>query len=735
MKTRSLLLALACISATLGSSVYAQSAQSKLSPALRNKFRTLSTSSSLIQVVVRFKSPQVVKGKGQLKNLRNSVEANIGSSIGQVRGNGNLKKLFSAQSINKAASELQGGQKLWLDNSVVLTISIAEAELLANLPNVEYVFDNFRIPAPKVQAQSATSAPAGTPWHLQKVGAPQMWAAGFRGQGIRIGTLDTGIDAGHPELAGKIQAFAEFDSEGKRTGGGPRDSGNHGTHTAGLLVGNTVGVAPGAKLLSALVLPPEGGTFAQVIAGMQWVIDPDNNAATDDGADVVSLSIGLPGLYTEFVQPTRNLINAGIIPVYAAGNFGPDAGTVGSPGAIPEAISVGATTQEGGVAPFSSRGPVAWTAPYNNSFNKPDLVAPGDTVTSSVPGGGYAALSGTSQATPLVAGSIAVLLSAKNNLNVDQIKSALYSSASKLGGGVNASSGNGLLNLPAAAQSLGITLSAPPPPAPTPPAPQPPTPPPPAPTPPAPQPPTGQARKLKTLLVMDDCTLDSKGTDALINFYRDPVKANANGAFVWVPGEQGNIPLAEMKKYQLLIWATGECYNGTLSGGDQQNLSQYLEGGGYLLLSGQDIGFEIGSSGFYTNYLKSKFVGDSSGNPRVDGSGVLQGASFILNGQGGARNQYYPDVIAPQNGSTLAGTWGTEGTKAGALTPQSVQSGAPAPTNKLLIKAQSVNEPAGAIVLNDAGKYRTANVSFGIESLSAAERSSVLGRLMAWFGR
>ncbi len=728
MKTRSLILAVACVSAALGSSTFAQSApsvQQKLSPALRNKFRTLSTSSSLVQVVVRFKSPQVVKGKGQLKNLRNSVEANIGSSIGQVRGNGNLKKLFSTQSLNAAANKLAGGEKLWLDNSVVLTVTLEQAELLANLPNVEYVFDNFRIPAPKVQAQSATTAPAGTPWHLQKVGAPQLWAAGFKGQGVRIGTLDTGIDPSHPELAGKLQAFAEFDGEGKRVAGAaPHDTGNHGTHTAGLLVGNTVGVAPSAKLLSALVLPPEGGTFAQVIAGMQWVIDPDNNAATDDGADVVSLSIGLPGLYNEFVQPTRNLINAGITPVYAAGNFGPGAGTVGSPGAIPEAISVGATTQEGAVAPYSSRGPVLWKDPYNNSFNKPDLVAPGDTVTSSVPGGGYAALSGTSQATPIVAGSIAVLLSAKPNLTIDQIKSALFSSAGKLGGGVNTVSGNGLLSLPAAAQALGIALSAPAPtPAPTP-----------TPTP-TPQPPSGQVRKLKTLLVMDDCTLDSKGTDALINFYRDPVKANASGAFLWVPGEQGAVPLSEMKKYQLLIWATGECYSGTVSAQDQSNLAQYLEGGGYLLVSGQDIGYEIGSSAFYQNYLKSKFVGDSSGNPRVDGGGVLQGATFILNGQGGAKNQYYPDVIAPLGGAALAGTWGTEGTKAGSLTPQSVQGGAPAPTNKLLIGAQSVNEPAGAIVLNDAGKYRTANVSFGIESLSAPERTNLLSKLMAWFGR
>jgi len=234
---------------------------------------------------------------------------------------------------------------------------------------------------------------------------------------------------------------------------------------------------------------------------------------------------------------------------------------------------------------------------------------------------------------------------------------------------------------------------------------------------------------------MDDCTLDSKGTDALINFYRDPVKANANGAFLWVPSEQGNVPLSEMKKYQLLIWATGECYNGTLSAGDQQNLSQYLEGGGNLLVSGQDIGFEIGSSGFYTNYLKSKFVGDSSGNPHLDGNSFLEGLGFNLNAPGGAKNQYYPDVIAPLSGATLAGTWANTGTRAGALTPQSVQGGAPAPTNKLVIKPQSANEPAGAIVLNNAGKYRTANLSFGIESLQPSERTILLAKLMAWFGQ
>jgi len=372
-----------------------------------------------VGVIVRFRVPDTGAGRATFKALRTQLQgaiAKLGPSAGFV--NAALK---------------QSGAELWLDQSVYLKMTPGQAYALSTLPIVDEIFENFKVKVPRAVALSAASAPAGTPWHLQKIGAPQAWAAGFRGQGIRIGHLDTGIDANSPELAGKVAAFQEFDGDGNKVSSAPHDTEQHGTHTAGLLVGKTVGVAPDAKVLSALVLPNTEGTFAQVIAGMQWVLDPDNNADTNDGANVVSMSLGLPGTYQEFVNPVQNMLRAGVIPVFAIGNFGPNAGSTGSPGNIPDVIGVGAVDQNGNVASFSSRGPVNWTGAYTGTFVKPDVVAPGVDITSSYPGGGYGSRSGTSQAAPIAAGAVAVMLSAKPGSTIDTIKNALFGSASNAG--------------------------------------------------------------------------------------------------------------------------------------------------------------------------------------------------------------------------------------------------------------------------------------------------------------
>ena len=373
-----------------------------------------------------------------------------------------LGKLGSGNALlNKLLKSKGKGAELWLDHSVYLKMTPAQAQALAKLPVVEEVFENFQVKVPRASALSVAAAPAGTPWHLKTIGAPQAWAAGFRGQGVRIGHLDTGIDPNNPELSGKLLSFAEFGADGERLSSAPHDSEQHGTHTAGLLVGKSVGVAPAAKLISALVLPKSEGTFAQVIAGMQWVIDPDGNPDTNDGANVVSMSLGLPGTYQEFVQPVRNMLAAGVIPVFAIGNFGPAAGSTGSPGNIPEVIGVGSVNQAGAVSAFSSRGPVAWTGAYSGTFIKPDVTAPGENITSSYPGQGYGSRSGTSQAAPIAAGAVAVLLSAKPGLDTAALKSALFQSASNKGSRNN-TSGYGLINLPGALARLGLKASSPP---------------------------------------------------------------------------------------------------------------------------------------------------------------------------------------------------------------------------------------------------------------------------------
>ncbi len=377
-------------------------------------------------------------------------------------------------------------ESLWLDSSVVVRLPGQAIEVISAVAGgVDVVFENFKVRIPKVMAQSTASEPAGTPWHLNAIGANTTRDAGLRGAGVRVGHLDTGVDASHPELAGKIAAFAEFDASGNRVANAqPHDTTGHGTHTAGLIVGAKVGVAPDAKILSALVLPNGEGTFAQVIAGMQWVLDPDNSAATDDGAKIVSMSLGLPGQFDAFIPAVRNMVRAGALPVFAAGNSGPAAGSINSPGNLPEPLTVGAVDQSSALASFSSRGPVTWGAPINATFSKPDVVAPGVGITSLAPGGGYAALSGTSQAAPIVAGAAAVLRAAKPGAPWDAIKNALRDGAKGLSGDQNAV-GRGLVSLPGALEKLGVAIEAAKPP-PAPPAPQPA---PPAPTPPPATPP------------------------------------------------------------------------------------------------------------------------------------------------------------------------------------------------------------------------------------------------------
>ena len=799
----------------------------RIAPGLQKKLNQNPTGQ--VEVIVRFKISKTKEGRALFQSLRAQLKSAL-QGLGPLAG-----------PINQLIQSNLRGAELWLDGSIVVKTSPLLVQALAQLPSVDVVFENFPVKLPKAQAFSEASAPAGTPWHLQKIGAPQLWAAGYKGQGVRIGHLDTGLDPNSPELAGKIAAFAEFNDSGERVSGAqPHDTAQHGTHTAGLLVGKTVGVAPDAKLLSALVLPGGEGTFAQVIAGMQWMLDPDNNADTNDGANVVSMSLGLPGTYQEFVQPVKNMIAAGVIPVFAIGNFGPNAGSTASPGNIPDVIGVGAVDQQNNVAPYSSRGPVNWTGGYSGSFVKPDLVAPGDKITSSFPGGGYGALSGTSQAAPIVAGAVADLLSAKPGTAISAIKNALYSSAQHLGsGGKNNTSGYGLLDLPGAAQALGVQVAQPPQPAPQPqpqpkpqPAPQPQPKPQPAPQPPSgpsgfafcvlenqrcefqgvkdmaygaggkfnyrqghdgltcnnanfgdpyphkqkacfirdvaasqpqptppPQPaPAPQLGAKPTLLLVDDD--GGSGADVTANL-RDVLRANASSPLRWDVQSQGPVPLSQLQRAEVVIWATGEAYQNTISAEDQNTLRQYLAGGGRLLVTGQDVGYDIGGSAFYRDVLSSQFVADSSGTTQVTLSGPLGGGGLTLNAPGSAGDQVYPDVLAPLGGAQLAASYGAGGATAGTLQTQSIgddrngarqnkkvadargqvekgkapKQGKGQPTKQPKVRAQSAGALAGAIVLNDAGKYRTITLGFGLEGLAPQQRDQLVKAALAWLTR
>ncbi len=262
---------------------------------------------------------------------------------------------------------------------------------------------------------------------VAQVHAPQAWAAGYDGKGSTVAVLDTGIDAGHPDLAGKVVSSTSF-----VPGEDVKDYNGHGTHVASTVAGTGAasggvekGVAPGADLVVGKVLGDDGfGQESWIINGMQWAANH---------AGVVSMSLGDSEPSNGMDNPMDLALNSlsaqtGTLFVVAAGNNG-GPGTIGAPGAADSALTVGAVDNTDQLAWFSSTGPR-----LGDSGLKPDIVAPGVDISAArsqySPGeGDYVTMSGTSMATPHVAGAAAILEQRHPQWSGQQIKDALMSTA------------------------------------------------------------------------------------------------------------------------------------------------------------------------------------------------------------------------------------------------------------------------------------------------------------------
>ena len=261
------------------------------------------------------------------------------------------------------------------------------------------------------------------------------WANNLTGSGATIAILDTGIG---PHNAVSVALAKSFVS-----GEDASDQNGHGTHVAGI----AQGVAPGARLLNAKVLGSSGsGTTSAIIAGINWAVDPDGNPATDDGADIISMSFG--GMFTELDGPlastVKEAISRGVVFVAAAGNcrqgcngfFG-----VVTPANLKDVIAVGAVDDNNVVASFSS-------GDTFDGYIKPDITAPGVDITSAWLNNSQKTLSGTSMSAPFAAGVITLLLEKEPGLSNGEIKSRLESTADDLGDeGKDESYGSGIINV------------------------------------------------------------------------------------------------------------------------------------------------------------------------------------------------------------------------------------------------------------------------------------------------
>ncbi|NBE80643.1 S8 family serine peptidase [Micromonospora sp. NEAU-HG-1] len=265
---------------------------------------------------------------------------------------------------------------------------------------------------------------------VPQIGAPAAHAAGLTGRGVTVAVLDTGVDPEHPDFAGRLAESHNF-SEAPE----PGDTVGHGTHVASIIAGSGAasggkyrGVAPDATLLSGKVCESTSCADSAILAGMQW-------AAAEKHATVVNLSLG--GMDTPEVDPLEQAVQTltaqtGTLFVIAAGNDGSD-GSVGSPASADAALAVGAVDRDDELADFSSRGPRV-----GDDGLKPDITAPGVEIVAARAAGSdlgdpvgekYMTLSGTSMATPHVAGSAALLAQRHPDWRAGALKSTLMASA------------------------------------------------------------------------------------------------------------------------------------------------------------------------------------------------------------------------------------------------------------------------------------------------------------------
>ncbi len=313
---------------------------------------------------------------------------------------------------------------------------------LANDPDIEYISFDVKVYA------------------LLDISVPTMEAhfpheQGYKGEGITVAVIDTGV-APHYDLTRPVNRIVGFkDFVNNETS--PYDDNGHGTHVAGIIAGNGyssrgkyVGIAPEANILGIKALNNKGsGNMSDIIAAIEYAVKTKDEFNTK----ILNLSFGSPTnssyLRDPLCKAVREAKNSGLIVVAAAGNSGPESRTIVSPGISPDVITVGAIDDKRTVDPsddeiarFSSRGPT------NEGLIKPDVVAPGVNINSlsHLEKDGYISMSGTSMATPLISGAVALLLNKYGDLSPDEVKEKLIKSCIDLKDS-RVNQGSGLVNL------------------------------------------------------------------------------------------------------------------------------------------------------------------------------------------------------------------------------------------------------------------------------------------------
>ncbi len=405
-------------------------ALAKIDPTVQKSMGAL-PSGQLLSVIVTLKDQADFAAFDRLEKRARQRDAITALRTKASASQGRLKALLETRRAEKRVDQITS---FWVFNGFSVTATPEVIQELAAQPDV------LRITPDDISIVPAAPLAANAPEpNLSIINAPALWQLGFYGQGVVVANMDTGVDVTHPDLANRWRGGSNswFDPYGQHPTT-PTDQSGHGTWTMGVMVagdagGSSIGVAPQAQWIAVKIFNDAGSSTATAIhLGFQWLLDPDNNPNTADAPQVVNASwtFSVPGCNLEFQPDLQALRAAGILPIFAAGNYGASGSTSVSPANYPEAFAVGATNNTDRIYAYSSRGPSACGEP---STVYPEIVAPGVNINSTDLFGGYYGNSGTSLSAPHAAGTLALLLSAYPNLNAVQQAAALINGTADLG--------------------------------------------------------------------------------------------------------------------------------------------------------------------------------------------------------------------------------------------------------------------------------------------------------------
>ena len=368
------------------------------------------------------------------------------------------QKLLTYLAEQVATGSVTSYHALFIANAVVVTGTFGALDGIAAQSDVAYI-EAVEVATLPDTWISTDAAPLALDWGLVQIGADRTWAGfGAQGQGVVVGAIDTGVLWNHPALVSQYRGgvignhdYNWFDATGASPTA-PSDNHGHGTHTLGILAA----VAPQAQWIAARGCTATSCAETDLIEAAEWMLAPYPHGQTPGAGDpdrrprIINASWGGPGgnlWYEAIVNAWRA---ADILPVFAAGNKGPAAGTILSPADYEGSLAVGATDSNDLVASFSGRGPSTLSTTL-----KPDLVAPGVNIRSTWNDGGYRLLSGTSMASPHSAGCAALLWSLAPHLRVEQMHALLTTSALDIAtSGPDSAAGHGRLDCYAAAERV-----------------------------------------------------------------------------------------------------------------------------------------------------------------------------------------------------------------------------------------------------------------------------------------